>query len=114
MNNLFANIEAIIRALKKKETPVWIKLAVIAAAIYIVSPIDLIPDITLVGYLDDLTLFSIMVAVLNKGIPEDIMKKARDEVSKRRQNQSQNTGQNQDQENVIDYDEVIQNKNKRQ
>ena len=114
MNKLLASIEAIILALKKKETPVWLKLSVIATAIYIVMPIDLIPDIPFIGYLDDLTLLSIMVGILNKGIPDDIMEKAREEVTRRRQNQAQNTNQNQDHENVIDYDEVIKNKNKRQ
>ena len=114
MNNLLASIQAIILALKNKETPVWIKLAVIATAIYIVLPIDLIPDMSIIGYLDDLTLFSIMVGILNKGIPADILEKARDEVSKRRQKHTQYSDQNQDHENVIDYDEIIKNKNKRQ
>ncbi|GEM_PF-5860043 len=105
MDKLIASIQAIILALKKKETPVWLKLSVIATAIYIISPIDLIPDIPFIGYIDDLTLLSIMIGILNKGIPEDILEKAKEEVSRRR-----SRNQNSDPDQVIDYDDFRRDK----
>lgn len=42
---------------KQKKVPIKANVALIAAAIYILAPIDLFPDIfVLVGYIDDLLL----------------------------------------------------------
>tara|TARA_R110002167_G_scaffold110673_2_gene281284 strand:- start:1909 stop:2217 length:309 start_codon:yes stop_codon:yes gene_type:complete len=47
------------------DTPAWVKAAVIAALIYLVDPIDAIPDITpLIGYLDDLAVISAAIKAL--------------------------------------------------
>jgi len=77
------SFSALYLALTKKETPLWIKIAVVVTVIYILSPVDAIPDIPFVGYLDDLTLLSLMIFILNKGIPSDVMQRCRVEVEKR-------------------------------
>ena len=108
-DTLKMSIAAIYLALKKKETPVWIKIAVIGTVIYILSPIDFIPDMPLLGYIDDITLLSIMIAVLNKGIPDDIMKKCKEEIKKRMDKTMDESGKFAE-DNVIDYDDFKKSK----
>ncbi len=108
-NRLKMSIAAIYLALKKKETPIWIKIAVVGTVVYILSPIDFFPDISLFGYIDDITLLSIMIAVLNKGIPEDIIKKCKEEIKKRMDKTVDESGKFTE-ENVIDYDELTKSK----
>ncbi|MDO9391113.1 MAG: YkvA family protein [bacterium] len=57
----------------------WYAKAVAAATVaYAVSPIDLIPDfIPVIGYLDDLVLVPLGVALSVRLIPADIMKECR-------------------------------------
>ena len=109
VNKLKISLAAIYSALKNKETPLWIKLAVIATVIYILSPVDLVPDIPILGYIDDITLLSVMIAVLNKGIPKDIWRKAKDEV-RSRMDQTVADAEKYAEENVIDYDDFKESK----
>ncbi len=58
-NSLFKklplNIKDIIKVVKSSKTPLKGKLSIIVLLLYIVSPIDLIPDfIPVIGQLDDL------------------------------------------------------------
>jgi uncharacterized membrane protein YkvA (DUF1232 family) len=57
----------------------WYAKAVAAATVaYAVSPIDLIPDfIPVIGYLDDLVLVPLGIALSVRLIPADIMKECR-------------------------------------
>jgi uncharacterized membrane protein YkvA (DUF1232 family) len=75
---LKTDIPAIFLALKHKDTP---KLAKILAAMtigYALSPIDLIPDfIPVLGYLDDVTLLPMLIALTIKLIPKDIINQCR-------------------------------------
>jgi len=49
------------------------KLLIIAIIAYVLSPIDLIPDfIPLIGYLDDLLLLPLGIALVIKMIPADV------------------------------------------
>ncbi len=67
-------IAAIFFALKRPDTP---KLAKVVAAItvgYALSPIDLIPDfIPVLGYLDDIIILPLLIALCVKLIPTHIM-----------------------------------------
>jgi uncharacterized membrane protein YkvA (DUF1232 family) len=68
-------IAALFLALKKKETPIYAKIAVAVTICYALSPIDLIPDfIPVLGYLDDLIILPALIALCLRLIPEDIMK----------------------------------------
>ncbi len=107
MNKLRMSLGAIYLALKKKETPLWLKLATIGTVIYILSPVDLIPDIPIIGYLDDVTLLSFLIVLLQKGIPEDILEKSRQEFQKQK-NKYTKQAQKTVNENIIDYDEILQ------
>ncbi len=58
-----------------KRVPLWKRLFLGAVIGYAVSPIDLIPDfIPILGYLDDLILIPIGLAIAIKLIPKDIMR----------------------------------------
>lgn len=75
---LQATIPAIFFALKDNSTPIIAKIFAGITVVYAFSPIDLIPDfIPLIGYLDDLILLPILVALTIKFIPEDILEKNR-------------------------------------
>ncbi len=55
------------------ETPLHLKAATLFAAFYLVSPIDLIPDvIPFAGWIDDLVLVPLMVSWIVKALPPHI------------------------------------------
>lgn len=67
------DIPAIFIALNKKETPVLAKILALITIIYALSPIDLIPDfIPVLGYLDDVILLPLFIAITIKLIPRDV------------------------------------------
>ena len=68
------DIPAIYISLKKKETPIIAKVFAGITICYALSPIDLIPDfIPFLGYLDDILLLPILIAITIKFIPQDII-----------------------------------------
>ncbi len=74
------DIPALFLALKDKETPKFAKILAGITVAYALSPIDLIPDfIPVLGYLDDVILLPVLVALTIKFIPKDIIKKKREE-----------------------------------
>ena len=57
-------IAALYLAMRKKNTPLYAKMAVAVTVIYALSPIDLIPDfIPILGYLDDLIILPVLITV---------------------------------------------------
>lgn len=70
---LKTDIPAVFLALRKKETPLAAKLLAGITIAYALSPIDLIPDfIPVLGYLDDVILLPVLIALTVKLIPADI------------------------------------------
>lgn len=77
---LKTDIPAIFFALKDKETPFIAKIFAAITVAYALSPIDLVPDfIPILGYLDDVILLSVLVAVTIRLIPKDVMDKKREQ-----------------------------------
>ena len=67
------DIPAVFLALKDKKTPWYAKLFAALTVAYALSPIDFIPDfIPVLGYLDDLILLPLLVALTVKFIPKDV------------------------------------------
>jgi len=67
-------------SLKKKETPVLAKICAGFTIVYALSPIDLIPDfIPVLGYLDDLIILPMLVALTIKLIPHYVFEQCRNE-----------------------------------
>jgi uncharacterized membrane protein YkvA (DUF1232 family) len=53
-----------------------------AAMVYLLSPLDLIPDfIPIIGKLDDLIIVSILTVIANRFISKEIKKEAREKVN---------------------------------
>lgn len=72
------DIPAVFLALKKKETPWLAKVLAILTVGYALSPIDLIPDfIPVLGYLDDVIILPVMIALTIKLVPKDVIEQCR-------------------------------------
>lgn len=72
---LKSDIPAIFLALKAEETPWYAKVVAAITVAYALSPIDLVPDfIPVLGYLDDVILLPLLVALTVKLIPKDVFK----------------------------------------
>ena len=64
-------------ALRHPNAPGWLKLGTAMIAIYLFSPIDLIPDaLPLIGVVDDLVLVPMAVRWLLKCLPADVARAA--------------------------------------
>ncbi len=67
-------IPAIFIAMRKNETPPAAKIMAMITVAYALSPIDLIPDfIPVLGYIDDLIILPLFIALTIKLIPPEIM-----------------------------------------
>lgn len=65
-------------ALRHPQAPMWLKLGTAAIALYVVSPIDLIPDfIPVIGAVDDLVLVPLAIRFLLSRLPAHIAADAR-------------------------------------
>ena len=77
------DIPTIFLALKDKDTPILAKIFASITVVYALSPIDLVPDfIPVLGYLDDIILLPMLVALTIKFIPTDIMERNRREAER--------------------------------
>ncbi len=77
---LKTDIPALFLALKDKNTPIVAKIFAGITVVYALSPIDLIPDfIPILGYLDDLILLPMLVALTIKFIPKSILEEKREQ-----------------------------------
>jgi uncharacterized membrane protein YkvA (DUF1232 family) len=70
-NSLFKklplNLKDIIKVVKSSKTPLKAKLSIVVLLLYIVSPIDLIPDfIPVIGQLDDLVVVGLLFKQIYK------------------------------------------------
>jgi uncharacterized membrane protein YkvA (DUF1232 family) len=60
-------------ALKHPQAPLWLKLGALGIVVYVVSPVDLVPDlIPLLGIADDLVLAPLAVRFLLNQLPAHI------------------------------------------
>lgn len=64
------------------ETPLFAKIFAAIVTAYAFSPIDLIPDfIPILGYLDDLILIPLGVALVIRLIPAEVLKRSREKAA---------------------------------
>lgn len=74
------DLPAVFVALKHKETPLLPKILAAVTLCYALSPIDLIPDfIPILGYLDDVVLLPMLIAITIKCIPSEVFQECRRE-----------------------------------
>ena len=58
------------RALRHPQSPGWLKLGTLGIVLYVLSPIDLIPDvIPVIGVLDDIVLVPLAIRFLLNRLP---------------------------------------------
>ena len=75
---LKTDIPALFLALKDKDTPIIAKIFAGITVAYALSPVDFIPDfIPVLGYLDDVILLPMLVALTIKFIPKEVFEKNR-------------------------------------
>ncbi len=75
---LKTDIPALFLALKDKKTPIIAKLFAGITVAYALSPVDLVPDfIPVLGYLDDVILLPMLVALTIKFVPKDVLERNR-------------------------------------
>ncbi|HWS76635.1 MAG TPA: DUF1232 domain-containing protein [Quisquiliibacterium sp.] len=60
-------------AARHPETPTPLKLAAAAALVYLLSPVDLIPDVPLIGFVDDLLVLSLGLPMLVRKLPPRVL-----------------------------------------
>ena len=63
-------------AARHPDTPLPLKLAAAAALAYLVSPVDLLPDLPLIGWVDDLVLVSVGMPYLIRRLPPAVREQA--------------------------------------
>lgn len=65
-------------ALRDPKTPLIAKGLVVLTIVYVLSPIDIIPDISpLVGLLDDIAIVPMLLGLATKFVPEGIWEQSR-------------------------------------
>ena len=80
LRQLAEDIPALCLAMKEKDTPFLAKILAGTAVVYALSPIDLIPDfIPVIGYLEDLILLPLLVALTLKLIPDETFERCREQ-----------------------------------
>ena len=72
-NRLKTDVPAVFLALKDRKTPWPAKVFAALTVAYALSPVDLIPDfIPVLGYVDDLVILPLLVALTVKFIPKEV------------------------------------------
>ncbi len=65
-----------------RQTPLYVKLILAVGLLYILVPVDIIPDtIPLFGWLDDLAIASFLVALALKLVPKEVMVRVKNKIS---------------------------------
>lgn len=64
-------------AFRDQRTPLWIKVVMVATVLYLISPIDVVPDwLLILGLTDDLIVVTVVAWLLGKFIPQSVKDKA--------------------------------------
>ena len=67
----------LVHALRDPRTPAALKAAIVGLALYVVSPVDLLPDVALLfGWADDIALLMLAVPFLASRLPADVRERA--------------------------------------
>jgi uncharacterized membrane protein YkvA (DUF1232 family) len=65
-------------ALRHPQAPGWLKLGVAGLVVYLVSPVDLVPDVLpVIGVVDDIVLVPLVIGWLLRKLPASVRADAR-------------------------------------
>lgn len=68
---------ALLFALRDPGTPTVLKAAILALALYVLSPVDLVPDVLLLfGWADDAAMLMLGIPYLYRRLPPDVRARA--------------------------------------
>jgi uncharacterized membrane protein YkvA (DUF1232 family) len=71
-------------ACRDRATPSWIRYAALAMLIYVISPVDFLPDVMpLLGLADDFALVALGVPWLLRKLPESVRQQANGQAERR-------------------------------
>lgn len=71
-------------ACRNPATPPVVKLGAVLLALYVISPIDLVPDwIPLVGWLDDVGIVAVALTVILRMVPDRVLHDAHSTANQR-------------------------------
>ncbi len=84
IKNFFSNSKkgllVLFYALKDKRTPLFSKIMSLFAIVYLISPIDLLPDTFFpLGFADDLAIVPALFYFIYKNLPPDVLARARED-----------------------------------
>ncbi|MDR1196483.1 MAG: DUF1232 domain-containing protein [Endomicrobium sp.] len=70
-------------AVKDKRTPLYIKILILAAAAYLVLPVDIIPDwFVPLGLLDDFAIVPSLFYFAHKSLPKEVLNESQEKAKK--------------------------------
>jgi uncharacterized membrane protein YkvA (DUF1232 family) len=70
-------------ALRHPQSPGWLKLGVVGLVLYLISPVDLIPDVLpVIGVVDDLVLIPLAIGYMLRKLPAQVRADARRKAGK--------------------------------
>ncbi|MCC7191673.1 MAG: DUF1232 domain-containing protein [Phycisphaeraceae bacterium] len=77
---LWPRIRLYARSMFDSRTPWWSRLVALMAVIYILSPIDFVPDIIpFAGWIDDMVIAPLLLALALWAIPVEVIQRVEDE-----------------------------------
>jgi uncharacterized membrane protein YkvA (DUF1232 family) len=80
VRQLFKQYRSILRALVHPEVPWYAKLVCGCAAVYVASPIQLIPNfIPIIGQLDDVLVIALSIRLLKRSVPPKVLDECQNE-----------------------------------
>ncbi len=83
LGEIFSQIRLVWRLLNDPDVPLWVKLVPPLAILYIISPIDILPDPVLgLGQLDDLAVILLGLKVFVELSPRGVVQRHREELEK--------------------------------
>lgn len=90
VSNLLVQARLAWRLLRDSRVPAWVKLIPAAAVVYLISPIDILPDLALpgLGELDDLAILLLSAKALVDLSPADVVRQHLDQLTGKRRRAS--------------------------
>jgi uncharacterized membrane protein YkvA (DUF1232 family) len=84
LGEIFSQLRLVWRLLNDPDVPIWVKLVPPLAILYIISPIDIVPDPVLgLGQLDDLAVILLGLKVFVELSPRGVVQRHREELERR-------------------------------
>ena len=82
LGEIVREIQLILRLMADRQVRGWLKLIPVFTVLYVVSPIDLVPDPILgLGQLDDVAIFMIGLKLFVDLCPRNVVQRLRDELT---------------------------------